>query len=645
MSEVLEIRHATAPTSASATRRKAPISLIVLHDDPRPASEELAAFTAHGATVAPHYAIDACGAVTQLVPESRAAQHSGSARWNRRRRNIDRISIGIVLERRPDAPYSDAQLVALHRLLDQIEKRYTLTDSAIVRWGPTDTPGEGKLTHTLPPLPLLEAPPVSAGPLVLGAEAIDYGLWVFLQGETYRQRGGSFKYTLNDLAHSQAFPVYSTQSDLGAPVAPNDPTPVLVNNVSYNYQPFARALVFNEGRNFAAVQNLNDLLDDVVPDAGASRALLEASYRASLAESKKHVTLQGREEFREDWTFHIVAMRSRLGPALGGNYATADAKYAVQVFAGDTLYTPMTDQAGCLFLSQTEPSDPAYQPIWTETYKICGAPYDPNAPFQQRAAQDRLGTPLTGVYQGQYNGTAYQIQVFALDTLYAGPDGQIKRMSELDKPADIKAWKPAPSTPPAPPAPPPKTPVVVSTTPVRDPNWPPFPSFNPLPNRAARDAAFGHFSYTPAAGRNIIIEPGWVQANIQDVSIPQLKNLWRGGRAQCHRRVAEQLKALWAAWESAGLLHLVLTYNGDWVPRVMAGNSSEVSMHAYGAAFDINVQWNQFNVRAALVGDNGSVRELAPIANQFGFYWGGHFRYSRHSDASDGMHFEWAHPL
>src|SRR5262245_57693239 len=124
MSEVFEIRHATAPTSATTTRRKAPISLIVLHDDPRPAGEALAAFTAQGATAAPHYAIDACGAVTQLVPESRAARHSGSARWNRRRRNIDRISIGIALERRPDAPYSDAQLVALHRLLDQIEQRY-----------------------------------------------------------------------------------------------------------------------------------------------------------------------------------------------------------------------------------------------------------------------------------------------------------------------------------------------------------------------------------------------------------------------------------------------------------------------------------------------------------------------------------------
>jgi hypothetical protein len=644
MSEAIEIQQASSPPRTSATRSGASIALIVLHDDPRSATEARAAFTARGSTAAPHYAIDSAGAITQFVPEARAARHSGTALWNKRRRNIDRISIGIAIERRPDMPASDAQLIALHRLLDQIERRYKLNDTAIMHWTPADAPREGTLTHTLPPLPLLDAPATRAAPLVLGAEEADYSLWMFLQGETYRQRGGGFKYTLNDLNRSQAFPVYATQRDLGAPVAPNDPTPVVVDSVSYNYQPFARATVFNAGRSFSAVQNLNDLLDDVVPDKGASRALLEAGYRASLAESKKHVALQGREEFREDWRFHVVAMRSELGPALGGNYATADGVYAVQVFAGDTLYTPRTDPSGCLFLSQTEPGDPAYLPIWAETYKICGAAYDVASPFQQRAAQDRLGTPLTGVYTAQHSGTSYQIQVFALDTLYAGPDGQIKRTSALDKPADIKAWTPAPATPPKPAPTLATPPVVAPSTAVRDTNWPPFPGFGPLPNRKARDDAFGHFEFSRGSGRSINIEPSWVQANIRDVQIPQLKNLWRGGKVQCHQRVEAQLKALWAAWESAGLLHLLLTYNGDWVPRVMAGNSNEISMHAYGAAFDINVQWNQFNVRAALVGDKGSVRELVPIANQLGFYWGGHFRYNKHSDASDGMHFEWARP-
>jgi hypothetical protein len=339
-------------------------------------------------------------------------------------------------------------------------------------------------------------------------------------------------------------------------------------------------------------------------------------------------------------------MRSKLGPALGPNYATADRKWAVQVFAGDTLYTSMDHQAGCEFLSQTEASNPAYGPIWTETYKICGAPYNPNSPFQQRAAQDRIGTPLSEVYSAQYGATNYQIQIFALDTLYAGPDGAIQRMSALPKPPDILAWNPAAAPPPPPPPPPPvQTVALPVVTPVRDTNWPPFPNFGALPNRAKRDEAFGHFEFARGSGRNIIIQGNWVQNNIIEIVIPQLAKLWRGGKVQVHRRVADQLKAMWAAWEAAGLLHLVLTYNGDFVPRVMAGDSSQISMHSFGSAFDVNVDWNPYNVRAALVGDKGSVRELVPIAHQHGFYWGGHFRYNRRTDQSDGMHFEWARPM
>jgi hypothetical protein len=645
MSEAFEIQQAEAPASASAPRRKSAVSLIVLHDDARSAEAAAAAYTAKGAKSAPHYYVAETGAITQFVRESRAARHSGTATWNKRRRNIDRISIGVTLEHAGGRPHPDAQLIALHRLLDELQQRYKLTDAAIVGWTPSDQPGAGTVANVVPPPPPMEAPEIPIGPMVLGEEAPDYGLWAFLQGETYRQRGGGLKYIVNDLAHSQAFPVYALKFGLGAPVGPNQPPPVVVNGATYNYQPFARATIFNEGRNYSAVQNLNDQLNEVIPDSGVSRALLEASYAAGIAESKRHVAIQGREEFREDWRFHAVAMRSKLGPALGGNYATADQIYAVQVFAGDTLYTPRTEQSGCRFLSQTESSDPAYAPIWVETYKICGAPYDANSPFQQRAAQDRIGSPLTGVYVAQYGGANYQVQVFGLDTLYAGPDGAIKRMSELPKPPDIMAWNPAPATPPPQPPPPAQPVALPVVTPVRDTNWPPFPNFKPLPNRAKRDEAFGHFEYTRGAGRSINIQGGWVQANIIEIVIPQLAKLWRGGKVQVHRRVADQLKAMWAAWEAAGLLHLVLTYGGDFVPRVMAGNSGEISMHSYGSAFDINVNWNQYNVRAALVGDKGSVRELVPIANQHGFYWGGHFRYNRHTDQSDGMHFEWARPI
>ena len=106
----------------------------------------------------------------------------------------------------------------------------------------------------------MAVPEVPLGPMVLGEEAPNFGLWMFLQSETYRQRSGGLKYVLNDLAHSQAFPVYAIKFGLGAPVGPNEPTPVVVNGVSYNYQAFARATVFNEGRNYSAVQNLNIML-------------------------------------------------------------------------------------------------------------------------------------------------------------------------------------------------------------------------------------------------------------------------------------------------------------------------------------------------------------------------------------------------
>jgi hypothetical protein len=217
--------------------------------------------------------------------------------------------------------------------------------------------------------------------------------------------------------------------------------------------------------------------------------------------------------------------------------------------------------------------------------------------------------------------------------------------SQLPKPPDVLAWQPGAAAPPPPPSPIVHPPAPPASTAVRDPNWPPFPNFNPLPSRRARDEAFGGFQFAPASGRFITILGDWVPKNIIDLHIPQLERFRKGGIIKCHRRVADQLKALWAAWEASGLLNLVLTYDGDFVARVMAGNPNEVSMHSYGSAFDINYKTNGFMVRAPLVGDAGSVRALVPIANQHGFYWGGHFRYRRNSDVSDGMHFEWARPM
>src|SRR5215217_1229127 len=165
MSQAFDIRQIAAAPSASASRQGAHVTLIVIHDDLRPADQALASAGAPDGTQAPHYYIDAAGAITQLVPEQRAARHVGRSLWDKRIRNIDRISIGIALEAKAQASYSARQLAALHWLLDQIEQRHRLEDSAIVFFNPQGLDGRGLLTNYLPP----PVPP-KAAPVVLGVE-------------------------------------------------------------------------------------------------------------------------------------------------------------------------------------------------------------------------------------------------------------------------------------------------------------------------------------------------------------------------------------------------------------------------------------------------------------------------------------------
>ncbi|MFT5176881.1 MAG: hypothetical protein ACI8W7_005081 [Gammaproteobacteria bacterium] len=49
----------------------------------------------------------------------------------------------------------------------------------------------------------------------------------------------------------------------------------------------------------------------------------------------------------------------------------------------------------------------------------------------------------------------------------------------------------------------------------------------------------------------------------------------RSGRVRFHRHAEQQLKAMWAAWEQAGLLHLVLSYEGSYNPPLFV--AAEVS--------------------------------------------------------------------
>ena len=170
-------------------------------------------------------------------------------------------------------------------------------------------------------------------------------------------------------------------------------------------------------------------------------------------------------------------------------------------------------------------------------------------------------------------------------------------------------------------------------------NWPPKPNFSPLVSNEQRKKVFGTFTFVseplPGNPENIRITGTWEAKNIEMVHIPQLVRIKGNDKVHFHKLAAAQLIKLWNDWEVAGLLHLVLTWDGSFVPRYIRGSRSILSNHAFGSAFDINAAWNGLGVVPPLVGQKASVRELVEIANANGFNWGGHYE-----NRKDGMHFE-----
>lgn len=171
-------------------------------------------------------------------------------------------------------------------------------------------------------------------------------------------------------------------------------------------------------------------------------------------------------------------------------------------------------------------------------------------------------------------------------------------------------------------------------------DFPPRPDFAPLTSNAQRAKIFGLPAYrsTPRAGNPeaITITDGWDDRNIVLIQLPQLVTLGlsKTGSVRFHRLGVEQLRGLWASWEMAGLLHHVKSWEGAYVPRFIRGSRTTLSNHAFGSAFDINYTGNELGREPAALGSKDSVRELVPLAHEWGFYWGGHF------SRADGMHFE-----
>lgn len=172
-------------------------------------------------------------------------------------------------------------------------------------------------------------------------------------------------------------------------------------------------------------------------------------------------------------------------------------------------------------------------------------------------------------------------------------------------------------------------------------NWPPKPANLRGLTAAQRQQVFGELVTNPDPTPDNpeqckMIRKG-DEYRIVEVELPLfigVAGFPKNGRIFFHAKAARQLQLLVQAWHDAGLLDRVLTWGGSLAVRYVRGSKTTLSPHAWGAAFDVNVAWNGLGVQPALVGRRGSVRELVEIANESGWYWGGH--YSRR----DGMHFE-----
>lgn len=171
-------------------------------------------------------------------------------------------------------------------------------------------------------------------------------------------------------------------------------------------------------------------------------------------------------------------------------------------------------------------------------------------------------------------------------------------------------------------------------------NVPPKPNFSPITGNAERERLFGKFAYRPSPTKQnpegIVITDDWAKKNIIKVNLPALAEATNGAfkSMMWHKECEYQLVKFFERLQKENLHTKILSFAGAFYPRFIRGSRTQLSNHSWGTAFDINVPQNGLNKIPALVGEKGSVREIVPIANDFGFYWGGHFT------RKDGMHFE-----
>jgi N-acetylmuramoyl-L-alanine amidase CwlA len=240
-----------------------------------------------------------------------------------------------------------------------------------------------------------------------------------LMNESYSRRSNGYN---SDWAFHQV----AVERKLGVPFAPTND--INVDGKDWRFQVFAKDTLYCEVPNWGDVKLLSETMDGSIPPTGLARGMLEASY------------LAGGAPFDINEVFHHFAFAVKLGPPIGPitTLAIAGQYYRVAPFAVDTLYAPVNDPSSIQQLSRLAASTDQRElqireAILAELYRRAGTTYQPTWAFHQAARNYGLGAPLSGDYRVRINNNDYNIQIFALDTLYniVPHWGDVRRLSNL----------------------------------------------------------------------------------------------------------------------------------------------------------------------------------------------------------------------
>ncbi|HXF71382.1 MAG TPA: M15 family metallopeptidase, partial [Actinomycetota bacterium] len=136
---------------------------------------------------------------------------------------------------------------------------------------------------------------------------------------------------------------------------------------------------------------------------------------------------------------------------------------------------------------------------------------------------------------------------------------------------------------------------------------------------------FGEFAARPDPDRPgyLLIDPAWVKEHIATVRVPLL------GEITCNVAIIPQIEGAMRELIRLGYADLVRSYHGCYSPRhILRDPTANLSHHAWGIAFDINLAGNAFGEPPH------QDPHLVRVLERWGFIWGGRFI------VPDGNHFE-----